>query len=72
MSFAFIIFVGLNEFFIILFFKLIIMIPFWFILKKLKYNPFLSLLLLIPLVDLIFIYYIAFSNSNNDREQNYC
>jgi hypothetical protein len=36
-------------------------VPFWRICKRVGYSPWLSLLTVIPLVNLIFIYYLAFS-----------
>jgi hypothetical protein len=42
---------------------ILVIIPFWRILPRLGYNSWMSLLLVIPLVNLIFLYIIAFSNS---------
>ncbi|HTD11423.1 MAG TPA: hypothetical protein VK676_05075 [Steroidobacteraceae bacterium] len=39
----------------------IAIVPFWRICKRVGYSPWLSLLTAIPLVNLIFIYYLAFS-----------
>jgi len=39
----------------------IAIVPFWRICKRIGYSPWLSLLTAIPLVNLIFIYYLAFS-----------
>jgi hypothetical protein len=36
-------------------------IPFWRICARVGYSPWLSLLILVPLVNLFFIYYLAFS-----------
>jgi uncharacterized membrane protein len=41
---------------------IIVIIPFWRILERLGYSPWLSLLMAIPLVNLIFIYIVAFSD----------
>jgi len=40
---------------------LIYIIPFWFIFKKAGFSPVLSLLLIIPLVNLVMLYVLAFS-----------
>lgn len=37
------------------------MIPFWFIFKKAGFTPWLSLLLLLPLVNLVMLYVLAFT-----------
>lgn len=40
---------------------LIYIVPFWFIFKKAGFSPVLSLLLIIPLVNLVMLYVLAFS-----------
>ena len=40
----------------------IVIIPFWRICQRVGYSPWLSLLMALPLVNLIFIYVLAFSN----------
>jgi hypothetical protein len=47
---------------IILFGLAIVIIPFWFICKKAGFSPWLSLLNIIPLGNLILIYVLAFSD----------
>jgi hypothetical protein len=37
-------------------------IPFWRICKRVGYSPWLSLLMAVPLVNVIFIYFLAFSD----------
>ena len=37
-------------------------IPFWFISKKAGYHPALGLLTLVPLVNLIYLYFLAFAD----------
>jgi hypothetical protein len=39
----------------------IILLPYWVIFKKAGYSPWLSLLVLIPLINLIVLYVVAFS-----------
>lgn len=45
----------------------IAVVPFWRICARLGYSPWLSLLIVIPLVNLVFIYYLAFSQWPSDR-----
>jgi hypothetical protein len=40
---------------------IIIIIPFWRICARAGYSPWLSLLLALPLINIIFIYFLAFS-----------
>jgi len=41
---------------------IIAIIPFWRICTRVGYSPWLSLLMAIPLVNIIFIYFLAFSD----------
>jgi hypothetical protein len=43
-------------------FALVVVIPYWQILKKAGFAPALSLLIVVPLVNLILLYYVAFSD----------
>ena len=40
---------------------IIAIVPFWRICERIGYSPWLSLLIAVPLVNLIFIYFLAFS-----------
>ena len=40
---------------------IIAIVPFWRICERVGYSPWLSLLIAIPLVNVIFIYFLAFS-----------
>ncbi|MFP5227438.1 MAG: hypothetical protein ACLGXA_07385 [Acidobacteriota bacterium] len=40
---------------------LLYMIPFWFIFKKAGFSPWLCLLLLLPLVNIVMLYVLAFT-----------
>jgi hypothetical protein len=42
-------------------------IPFWNICKRIGWNPWLSLLIALPLANIIFIYFLAFSQWPRDR-----
>ena len=39
----------------------VFIVPFWMILKKAGFNPALSLLTWVPLVGLVILYYVAFT-----------
>jgi hypothetical protein len=45
-----------------LIFAVIAVVPFWRICNRIGHSPWLSLLILVPIVNLIFIYYIAFGD----------
>jgi hypothetical protein len=42
--------------------EIILIIPFWRICRRVGWSPWLSLLLAIPLVNIIFVYVLAFSD----------
>jgi hypothetical protein len=44
--------------------SLIVVIPYWFIFKKAGFSPFLALLMFVPLVNLIMLYFLAFGRWN--------
>lgn len=44
---------------------IIVVVPFWIILKKPGAYPALSILMLVPLANLITLYWVAFSKSNS-------
>jgi hypothetical protein len=39
----------------------VVMIPYWFIWKKAGFSPWLSLLMLLPLLNIVMLYVLAFS-----------
>ena len=41
---------------------LVVIVPFWNIFKKAGYSPWLALLMLIPLVNFIMLYFLAFAS----------
>jgi hypothetical protein len=49
-------------------FAVIAVVPFWRICTRVGHSPALSLLVVIPLVNLIFIYYLAFGDWPIDRK----
>ena len=51
-----------------LIFAVIAVVPFWRMCSRVGYSPWASLLVLVPLVNLIFIYYLAFAAWPADRK----
>ena len=49
-------------FFVMILFVSVIVIPFWMICKKAGFLPLLSLLILIPFVNILFIFYLGFAD----------
>ena len=45
-------------------FSIILLIPFWVIFKKAGHSPWLALLMLLPFVSIIMLYFLAFSRWN--------
>jgi hypothetical protein len=43
-------------------FSIVVVIPFWQIFKKAGFNPYLSIFVVVPILNLLTLYYIAFSN----------
>jgi hypothetical protein len=44
--------------------SIILLIPFWFIFKKAGFSPWLCLLMFLPLVNIIMLYFLAFAQWN--------
>jgi hypothetical protein len=44
--------------------SIILVIPYWFIFKKAGFSPFLGLLMFVPLINLVMLYFLAFSRWN--------
>jgi hypothetical protein len=44
-----------------LIFAAIVVVPFWRLCKRIGYSPWLSLLVVVPLVNIAFVYFLAFS-----------
>jgi hypothetical protein len=47
--------------FMMLIFAVLIVIPFWFIFGKARYSKWLSLLMVVPVVNIIMLYVLGFS-----------
>ena len=56
----FLLFFGFFSFFI----SIVVIIPYWFIFKKAGFSPFLALLMFVPLINLIMLYFLAFAQWN--------
>jgi hypothetical protein len=44
--------------------SIIVLIPYWFIFKKAGFSPFLAILMFIPLVNIVLLYFLAFARWN--------
>jgi len=44
--------------------SILVLIPFWFIFKKAGFSPFLSLLIFLPIINIIMLYFLAFAKWN--------
>jgi hypothetical protein len=44
--------------------SIIVLIPYWFIFKKAGFSPFLALLMLLPLINFVVLYFLAFARWN--------
>lgn len=51
-----------------LIFAALIIVPFWSIFRKAGYTPWLSVLMVVPLVNFVMLYFLAFSNWPKLRE----
>jgi hypothetical protein len=43
---------------------ILVLTPYWFIFKKAGFSPFLSLLMFIPLINIVALYFLAFARWN--------
>jgi len=46
---------------VMLVFLALIVVPFWFIFKKAGYSPWFSLLMVVPLLNILMLFFLAFS-----------
>ena len=46
------------------FISIVVIIPYWFIFKKAGFSPFLALLMFVPLINIIMLYFLAFARWN--------
>ena len=52
-----------------LFMLVLIILPFWFIFSKAGYSKWLSLLMVVPIANLVMLYFLAFSTWPSQREK---
>ena len=57
------------ELIMILFMWVLIILPFWFIFPKTGYSKWLSLLMAVPMINIIMLYFLAFSNWPSQGEK---
>ena len=46
----------------------VIILPFWFIFSKAGYSRWLSLLMVVPIINIVMVYFLAFSTWPSQRE----
>ena len=51
-----------------LFFMVFIILPFWFIFSKAGYSKWLSFLMVVPIVNIVMLYFLAFSTWPSQRK----
>ncbi len=44
--------------------SILMVIPYWFIFKKAGFSPFLSLLIFLPIINIVMLYFLAFAKWN--------
>jgi hypothetical protein len=44
--------------------SILVLIPYWFIFKKAGFSPWLALLMFLPMINLILLYFLAFARWN--------
>jgi len=52
-----------------LFFAAVIILPFWFIFSKAGYSRWLSLLMVVPIANIVMLYFLAFSTWPSQRKR---
>lgn len=50
-------------------FAVLVIVPFWFIFRKAGYSQWLSLLMVVPIVNVVMLYFLAFSDWPRLRER---
>jgi hypothetical protein len=48
----------------------LIILPFWFIFSKAGHSRWLSLLMVVPMVNIVMLYFLAFSTWPNQRDSS--
>ena len=55
--------------FVVLIFAVVILIPYWKIFGKAGFSPWLCLLMVVPLVNIVMLYFLGFSDWPSHREK---
>jgi hypothetical protein len=61
--------IGLPGLLVVFVYAAIIVVPFWQIWKRTGHNPWISLLMLVPLLNLIMLYVLAFKSWPNHENK---
>ena len=59
---------GFSGLVMFLIMAVLIILPFWFIFAKAGHSKWLSLLMVVPVVNIVMLYFLAFSTWPNQRE----
>lgn len=59
---------GFSGLVMFLIMAVLIILPFWFIFSKTGHSKWLSLLMVVPVVNIVMLYFLAFSTWPNQRE----
>jgi heme/copper-type cytochrome/quinol oxidase subunit 4 len=59
---------GFSGLVMFLIMAVLIILPFWFIFSKAGHSKWLSLLMVVPVVNIVMLYFLAFSTWPNQRE----
>ena len=59
---------GFSGLVMFLIMAVLIILPFWFIFSKAGHSKWLSLLMVVPVVNIVMVYFLAFSTWPNQRE----
>ncbi len=60
---------GFSGLIMFLIMTILIILPFWFIFSKAGHSKWLSLLMVVPMVNIVMLYFLAFSTWPNQRDR---
>ena len=60
---------GFSGLIMFLIMTILIILPFWFIFSKAGHSKWLSLLMVVPMVNIVMLYFLAFSTCPNQRDR---
>ena len=61
---------GFSGLIMFLIMAILIILPFWFIFSKAGHSRWLSLLMVVPMVNIVMLYFLAFSTWPNQRDSS--